>query len=215
MKRLILTSLVLFSGYAMAQTNRTDGNGSAITTAMVIAANGANISSYGSGITFFNPKVGVDGSVYLLSNWENNAVIHTIDNRKFSLNNININLERNTFQSKFSKDSLFTFNYNNIDRFVINLKTYKNHYHDGENRIYQELYDGNGIQLLKGTKVKLIKASTNPMLNRSRDKYVQKESYFIRKDNVIKPIRLKKKDLMAYIDDKNQAEKILTYAKKQ
>ena len=42
------------------------------------------------------------------------------------------------------------------------------------------VYSGKTFSILKGFTVKLVTGSGNPMVNRSNDKYVKKESYFIR-----------------------------------
>ena len=213
MKNFLLSILMLFGGVVLAQTNRTDGNGSAMGSALVVAANTANISNYGSP-TFFNPQREIEGSVYLFDGWSSNAIIYTAD-RKFSVPNMNLNLERNTFESKYSSDSLFTFNFNNIDRFVINNKVFKSFYHDGENKVFQELYNGNGVQIFKHYKLKLVKGSDNPMLSRSNDRYIKRTYYYIKKDNAINSLKLKRKDLIKYVGDKEQTDKILAFVKKQ
>ena len=212
MKSIYLSILMLFSGFIFAQTNKTDGTGSLILNNVFLGANGN--TNFGSAATFYNPDPQIEGTVYLYDDWKNKAIIYTAD-RKFSVPNMNLNLERNTFESKFGRDSLFTFNFNNIDRFVINNKVFKNFYHDGENKVFQELYNGNGIQIYKYYKLKLIKGSDNPMLSRSKDKYIKRSYYVVKKDNALTSLKLKRKELMKYVADKEQADKILAFVKKQ
>ena len=200
------------SSLAMAQTNRVDAAAAGIAEGVIKGAN-AN-QNLGATTVFFNPDRKVEGSVFLFKEWNNYTIIHSNDGQKFSLKNINLNIEQNAFQSKIGQDSLFTFNINNIERFIVNGKTFKNYYSKGENRIFQEVYTGSGFQILKGFNVTLVKGSANPMLNRSTDKYVKKEYYFLRKNDLITSFKLKKKSLMKLVDEE-EAKKILDYVKKQ
>ena len=77
-------------------------------------AGNASLSSYGVSAVAYNKKKAVNGSIHLFKKWKNYAVIVTSEDQKFSLNNINLNIERNTFESKISEDSVFTFNFNNF-----------------------------------------------------------------------------------------------------
>lgn len=214
MKRLFSIVAIICSFTLIAQTNRTDGNGSAISTKMVVAANSNN--SFGASTIFFNPEKKAQGSVHLFKTWKNLAVIHALDGQKFSLNNINLNLESNTFESKIGEDSLFTFNFNNIKMFVINGKKFKKYYHKGESRVFRTLYQQENYEILRGYNLQLVKGSVNPMLNRSTDKYVQKTAYYIRENDLIKPLRLKKKNVLRLVDnDSQKAKELIEYLKKQ
>jgi len=170
-------------------------------------------SSYGASMYILNPERNVEGSVYLFKDWQNYAIIHTNDKQKFVLRNINLNLERNTYESKIGQDSLFIFNFNNINKLAINSKVYKNYSYNDENRIFQIVYGNADFQLLKGFKIRLVKGSANQMLNRSSDKYVKKEYFYIRKDNEINPFKFRKKNILNLVDgNKEKAARIMKSA---
>jgi len=213
MKKVLFILAVLSITLVQSQTNRTDGNGSNISNNLVVAAN--SNPSFGSATVFFNPNKKADGSVHLFKEWNNNAVIHSSDGQRFSLKNINLNLERNTFESKIGMDSLFTFNTNNIKKVIINSKVFKNYFKDGENRVFQEVYSSPEFDILRSYKVTLVKGSANPMLNRSTDKYVQKEFYYIRQNDAINPFKLKKKNVTKLVGDEETAKNIIERVKRQ
>ena len=209
MKTNIFLIAVLISSFSFAQNGNVENNGTQILNAS------SSSRSYGqASATFFNPARRVQGSVYLFKDWKNDAVIHTVENQKFSLKNINLNIERNTFESKISDDSIFTFNFNNIDKFIINNRAFRNHYYDGYNRVFEEIYDSGKLTILKGYKLVLVKGSPNPMLNRSSDKNVQKVYHFIKQGSNIKSFRLKKSSILDLMTS-DQAKAAEKYAKER
>jgi len=208
-KIILLTATVMTVGLSYAQTNNNnvENNSSQILNAS------SSSRSYGtSSATFVNPAKKAQGSIHLFKSWNNLAVIHTTDQQKFSLKNINLNIERNTFESKISEDSIFTFNFNNIDRFVVSNRIFKNHYYDNSNRVFEVIYESGKVSLLKGYKIQLVKGSPNPMLNRSTDKNVQKYFYFIKEGSSIKSFRLKKSNILDLMSS-DQAKAAEKYAK--
>ena len=208
----VLAIVITFSvGIMMAQSNANVVNNSG--EVFVRAAN-ASLSSFGSSATFFNPKKAVVGSVHLFKNWKNYAVIITNDKQKFSLSNINFNIERNTFESKIGQDSLFTFSFNNIDKFVVNNKIFKNFYFKNNNRVFEIIYESDEFSILKSYRVQLIEGSTNPMVNRKNSKLVQKSSYYIKNGANIKPFKLSKKKVLGLANgDQEKLQKMEKYAK--
>ena len=212
MKSILTLTITLFSISLIAQVS--DGVTKVASTSSEILriTNGNN---FGSSVTFINPKRITEGSVHLFKNWKNHAVIITNDGQKFSLKNINLNIKRNVFESKIDDgSSIFTFNFNNIDRFIVNNKVFKNFYYDDDNRVYELIYESDEFSIMKGHTIQLIEGSANPMVNRKFDKYVQKSSYFIMKDDKIKPFKLKKKRILKLVDgDIERAQKIEQYVK--
>ena len=175
-------------------------------------AGNASLSSYGVSAVAYNPKKTISGSVHLFKNWKNYAVIITLEDQNFSLNNINLNIERNTFESKIPGDSIFTFNFNNIDKFVINNKVFKNYYHNNGNRVFEMIYQSDEFSILKGYRVQLVEGSTNPMVNRKNSKFVQRSSYYLKKGNDIKSFKLSKKRVLGLIQgNQERIKKIEQY----
>lgn len=165
--------------------------------------NTSGVEDFGQS-SFFKPiEDDFEGSIHLFKNWDNNAIVHTIDEVIFKLDNINLNIKSNAFQTKTSKDSLFTFNLKNIRKIVINNKVYKSIYLNQKNKICQIIYESNNVSLIKGYELEVLEKSSDPMANRPKSKYVLKESYFIKDSNGFRPITLKKKSILALFNDKS------------
>lgn len=187
--RIIFTLIVLASNVVIAQTNLgTDFN-----------ALGSNASSdFGTSFFYNQPNKFIIGSAYLFEEWNNDAEIQTLTGERFLVKNINLNISRNAFEAKINdNDSIFSFTFNNIKQIIINGKSYKNYYYNEDNRVYELIYSGKNFTLLKGFDVKLVTGSGNPMVNRSNDKYVKKESYFIRSksEKTIENFKMNKRSL--------------------
>ena len=187
--RIIFTLIVLVSNVIIAQTNLgTDFN-----------ALGSNASSdFGTSFFYNQPNKFIIGSAYLFEEWNNNAEIQTLTGERFLVRTINLNISRNAFEAKINdNDSIFSFTFNNIKQIIINGKSYKNYYYNEDNRVYELIYSGKNFTLLKGFDVKLVTGSGNPMVNRSNDKYVKKESYFIRSksEKTIENFKMNKRSL--------------------
>ena len=187
--RIIFTLLLLASNIIIAQTNLgTDFN-----------ALGSNASSdFGTSFFYNQPNKFIIGSAYLFDEWNNDGEIQTLTGERFLVRNINLNISRNAFEAKINdNDSIFSFTFNNIKQIIINGKSYKNYYYNEDNRVYELVYSGNNFTLLKGFNVKLVTGSGNPMVNRSNDKYVKKESYFMRSNSekTIENFKMNKRSL--------------------
>ena len=187
--RIIFTLIVLASNLVIAQTNLgTDFN-----------ALGSNASSdFGTSFFYNQPNKFIIGSAYLFEEWNNDAEIQTLTGERFLVKNINLNISRNAFEAKINdNDSIFSFTFNNIKQIIINGKSYKNYYYNEDNRVYELIYSGRNFTLLKGFDVKLVTGSGNPMVNRSNDKYVKKESYFLRSksEKTIENFKMNKRSL--------------------
>ncbi len=205
MKTILTLAIALSFGVITAQSNVN-------TSATIFNAGNVGQSSYGASAFYKNPKKIIEGTSYLFENWDNYAVIVTNDKQRFSLKNINLNMDRNVFESRVSADTLFTFNFNNIDKFVVNNRVFKNFYYDDDNRVYEMIYESPEFLVMKGHRVELIESSANPMVNRKNDRYVRRHSYFLKQGDKIRPFKLKKKHVLKLVGgDKERAERIIQY----
>ena len=187
--RIIIITILLFSKCIFSQTN------SQVDFRSGLDGQGTN---FGSSFFYNQPSKVILGSAYLFDEWNNNGEIQTITGERFLIRNINLNISRNAFEAKVNdNDSIFSFNFNNIKQLIINGKVYKNYFYNEDNRVYEIIYSDNNFSILKGFSIKLVTGSGNPMLNRSNDKYVQKQSYFFRSEEngIIESFKLNKRSL--------------------
>ena len=187
--RILLTLIFLISNLVLSQTNTQTDFRSALT---------GESTNFGTSFFYNQPSKVILGSAYLFDEWNNDGEIQTLTGERFLVRNINLNISRNAFEAKINdNDSIFSFNFNNIKQIIINGKYYKNYFNNEDNRVYELVYSGKTFSILKGFTVKLVTGSGNPMVNRSNDKYVKKESYFIRSSDkkTIESFKMNKRSL--------------------
>ena len=194
--RILLTLIFLFSNFVLSQTNTQTDFRSALT---------GESTNFGTSFFYNQPSKVILGSAYLFDEWNNDGEIQTLTGERFLVRNINLNISRNAFEAKINdNDSIFSFNFNNIKQIIINGKYYKNYFNNEDNRVYELVYSGKTFSILKGFTVKLVTGSGNPMVNRSNDKYVKKESYFIRSTDkkTIESFKMNKRSLNKLFENK-------------
>lgn len=161
------------------------------------------------------PNKAISGSVYLFQSSNNNSEVYLINGQKLTIKNININLQKNSFESKIYNDSILTLDLEQVDKVVINGKIFKGLKDDFIHKIYEVIYEKDDRALLRGSVVKLIEKSLNPMLNRTEDKYIQKNTYYLKENENIKKINPNKKNILALVDgNEKEAIKVENYVKK-
>jgi hypothetical protein len=118
--KFVLSVLLLTISYSYSQdanqkneTNETANQGVLNNGQTLVDAANFNQSSYGASTRFFNTTTRIEGSIYLYDKWTNYAIVETKDRKRFSINNVNLNLRRNRIISKIGQDSLFIFNMEN------------------------------------------------------------------------------------------------------
>lgn len=157
-------------------------------------------------------KKGIDGSVFLYDSWDNQGSVY-LDKKVFKLSNINYHVDRSSFMTKIENDSIFVFDFDLVDKIVVNKRTFKRFYHakEGAHKVFEIIHQGKDFSLLKHHTVELVQGSPNPMLGRPRSKIKQQSKYYLQKNGVIQDFKLKKSSFLGLYDgDKSAALK--TYA---
>lgn len=155
---------------------------------------------------YYNNK-GIDGSVFLFEGWKNNGVI-SLGDKNYLFYEMNYDVYKDEFLAKISKDSIYVFDFNFIDKIILNGKTFKQHYDSrlNQTKIYEVVYENTDFVLLKDYYVVITEGSPNPMLNRAKDVVRKKSNYFTSIDNAIEPFKLKKSYIIDLIDDEKKEE---------
>ena len=207
---IVLVSLILTMGYGYAQA--VNANNNSLNALATYGPDGANI---GASSIVYNPPRPIDGTVYLFDSWDNNTFIVTNAQEKpFSLaSNINFNAKRNAFESKLDSETIFTFDFTNIEKIVINNRTFKNIYSpvDGGYRVFEVIAESKDFEIYKDYTIDIREGNPNPLLARANDKYIMRDSYYVKKGKSFKKLKLKKSEILKAAGSKSSV--VEQYAK--
>lgn len=156
---------------------------------------------------FINPAMGIEGSYYLFKNWENDAIIMSNNEKTFTLKNINLSVKDNRFESQINKDSVYVFEFYNINYVIINSRKFKAFYSpkDGKNRIYEVIAENLEFILLKGYEIRVKVNEPNPlMIKPNKDEYIIKDSYYLIKQGDMQQFQINKKNILSLVGEENE-----------
>ena len=216
MKSIFIVILIFTSSLIFSQTK--DARSSYETIIQIATSN-----TTGSTGTFINKPKDIIGNIYVFENWNNSCNIK-IGDKVYKLKNINLNMKSDQFEAKVGKDSMFAFNTSNIDYIIIKNRKFKSFYvpEKEKNRNFELIYDSVDIKLLKEYEVGIKYNDPDPlMVKKNVDNYFTTITYYIRKGEEIKQIKLKKKDILNLFDrkasvvDKFVKENKLSYKKEK
>ncbi|RXG12588.1 hypothetical protein DSM03_10569 [Leeuwenhoekiella aestuarii] len=165
-------------------------------------------NSYGS-LRSIPPVTRVEGSPYLFDDWLHTARVYAKNGQLYMVENVNLDMQNQAFVTKVAKDSLFTFQFNEINFFEINGKKFESIFTKDGRRIYEIVSDNGEERLLKAYSVKLVPSSPDPMKNRPFDKYVQRENYYFEKDGKVSMLSLRKGKVLRTFDLEKNNQKTL------
>jgi hypothetical protein len=173
---------------------------------------GGNRAAFGSPSMVKNPKKPVDGTVYIYKEWSNAGTVSS-EETKVRLNNLNFNAQRNAFQSKIGKDSLFTFNFRNLKDVVIKGKTFKSVFSPihQKNRVFEVMEENNTFSIYKDYRIEIKDGNPNPQVGSPNDKFLLRYDYYVKQGENFNKFQLKKSKLLKVMGDK--ASKVEAYIK--
>lgn len=147
------------------------------------------------------PVVSTDGSVYLFDSWNNKSIIK-VNKKKYSFTNFNYNISKEAFMSQIEGDSIYIFDFKSIDEVIVNGKEFKSFFSPSERKekIYEVIHKNTDFTILKKYDLKIIESSPDPMLNRSKNKIIKIETYFMMRGTTFTPFKLKKKFITKLVE---------------
>lgn len=175
-------------------------------------------TSDGMWVTNSTKTTKLKGSPYLFDSWSStNALIYSKNNKAYNFKGINYNVQLERFEAKFTEDSILAFNPRNIEKVVIDGRTFKR-YLDAEyqrNSFFEELVVTKSTTILRKFEIGIKEGIFNPLTQQKTtdDSMILKEKYFYTTDNEnLKLIKLTKSSILKMVDpDKKDALK--DYAK--
>jgi len=149
-------------------------------------------------------RIALDGSNLLFKEPQDNAKIY-LDSIVLNFNKVNYNIQRDQFFTSYEKDSVFVFDFNLVRKIRVSGRTFKRQFNAvrGMEETYEVLFQGKRINLLKNYDARLIQASPNPMVNRSRNKIKINKTYYLEKDGKMIPVRLSKSPILHSLGKQN------------
>lgn len=202
---------ITITAVGYAQDNAVDTNNNVLNALATYGPDGANI---GASSIVRNPARPIDGTVYLFEKWSNNGVIVTTKNKDIRIRNINFNAKRNVFESKIGNtDSIFTFDFTNIEKILVNNRTFKNVYSpvDGGYRVFEVVTETDDFEIYKDYTIDIREGNPNPLLARANDKYIMRDGYYAKRGKSFKRLKLKKSEILKMAGSKSSS--IEKYAK--
>jgi hypothetical protein len=221
MRLLLFTFLFFSASLIFSQTTNSPDNTTAYIS--IVESFSKALNTYGEAGTFFNKPKKIVGNIYVFEDWNTKSNI-VMNDKVYKLKKINLNMLTDKFEAKVGIDSMFAFNSSNIDYIVINNRKFKNYYEAGSggNRNFELIYDGDELKLLKGYEVGVRYNEPDPlMIKKNVDNYFTTKTYYIKRGEDIKQIKLKKKNILnvfgskASVVDKFVKSNKLSYKKEK
>jgi len=160
------------------------------------------------GIEFIGELKDKSDDIYSYPNWNNKGVIF-VENRGYSLFNLNFNVTTNNFESRVKRGELFSYKSAQIDSVNINNHLFKK----VGNSFYEVLLEKENNFFLKKYDIKYKVGSVNRLDgSEGRATTSLTYKYLVKSNDIIRKIELNKKSILSLIEsdqDKENLEKFV------
>jgi len=164
------------------------------------------------GVEFIGSLKDKNNDLYTFTNWNNSGVLF-LDNKIYKLSNINFNITTNSFDSRITRDKLFSFKTSEIDSVSINNLMFKNI----GNSFYEVLFETGNKLFLKKYDIKFQQGIDNRLGGRTlgKTKSLVTHNYLIKSGEVFKKVALDKNSILNLIDDEIDKNQLKSFVKKE
>ena len=204
MKVIFLNLLLLISSFSYGQNENTSSKSLNYNTQIT-----GNLLSNGIWIPRKIDNEIIEGSKYLFEDWNDDYLVVDLQGNEFKLTNLNYDIVAKELETKISNDSIFIYNYNNLDYFVHKKQIYKIY----NEQVFLQVSNNEKFSLLKQFSVSIQNAVINPMTKEemSPKKYILHTKYKILKENKLYDFKLNKKSFLDFFP--NAKDEVLTFVK--
>lgn len=149
----------------------------------------------------------VEGSRFLLPNWENQGEIYA-RGKVLKLTNLNLDLSTDEFSQMKQNDSIFIFEKSSIDSVKLNNRLFKP---NQAGKMDEILSEGEKASLIKRYEVEIIEGMFNPTDGTTKpSRYKIIENYAVVQNGISRKVSLNKKNLAdIFGNDKGSIEKYI------
>jgi hypothetical protein len=208
MKALFLFTLLSISFLIKGQSLEKNSTLNVVT---IHKADQTSNSRDGGYYTTYKPvDTSINGHVYAFNTFSNKGVIMNNYGKQYNINNINVDLDRNVFLSKLSKDSVYV--YNNLKNVSIN----SNMYQIIDNKILKTIHLSENFKiyefLSKKIKEKKINKVTGMVISDREWVLEKKYFYSVTDSNSLKEVKLNKRSFLKLFN-KSIRNRLKNYAK--
>ncbi|NND87875.1 MAG: hypothetical protein HKM28_01355 [Flavobacteriaceae bacterium] len=148
---------------------------------------------------YYKPNVKNAGSIYLFREFDNKAKVYDKRNNDvYVVRNINFNIQRSMFETMVHPDSIYSYNFNNIDKILVDGREFRSFYYEPLQRgkIFEVVAETDEFSIIRSFKVDVQAANPNPMLARKNAKFIQREDYFIVRGKEMEEFKFRKKQIL-------------------
>lgn len=149
--------------------------------------------------------------LYMLPNWNNEGVLF-LNNKRYSLANINFNVTTNSFDSRVDRKKLFSFKNSTIDSVEINQQLFKK----VEGVFYEVIYENMDNLFLKRHHFKVHKGAINRLdLSVGKSYTTLDYDYLIKLADVFEKVELNKKDIVNLVGSDENQDMLIDFVKSE
>jgi len=166
------------------------------------------------GTGFVNQKRETNGSYYYFDTWDTQGLIYTKDKKRYKVKKVNINLYDNTLEAVYDQNSVFTFGMKDLVKIVVNNTVFRVFTLEKKLKIFELFFKGKQT-IYRYNDVTYFPGSKNPMKNRSTNKYIKKQKYYLYDNGKLIKIKLSKKSFASFFQSDTVSQKaIIKYINK-